>query len=206
MATASVTYNFSAGTLIKSSEANTDFQDLVTFLNNQVIQKDASVAFTAVPSGPGTDPISDNQFTRKAYVDSNYFLMNSNSFSTSGDGATHQVTSWTNIQSKGITVGASSATVTKAGLYTVIARGEWPTDTSGFRRGMIFQINGVTKFADAKIVTGSAWSSGIGLAAQIVGVTPLANTDVLTLHYNQDSGGSVSATFRLSVCRMPGTT
>lgn len=69
MATASVTYSFAASTLIKSAEANTNFQDLVSFLNSQVIHKDASVAFTGVPSGPATDPSADNQLVRKAYVD-----------------------------------------------------------------------------------------------------------------------------------------
>lgn len=69
MGTAAVTYTFSANTLVKSSEANTNFQDLVDFVNTNLIQKDASVAFTATPSGPATDPTGDNQFARKAYVD-----------------------------------------------------------------------------------------------------------------------------------------
>lgn len=69
MATASVTYSFTANTLIKSAEGNTNFSDLVGFLNTQVIHKDGTVAFTAIPSGPGIDPSGDNQFARKAYVD-----------------------------------------------------------------------------------------------------------------------------------------
>ena len=69
MATAAVTYTFTANTLIQSAQANTNFQDLVTFLNNSVIHKDGSIAFTAIPSGPATDPSGDNQFARKAYVD-----------------------------------------------------------------------------------------------------------------------------------------
>ena len=69
MATASVQHTFAALTDIKSSEANKNFQDLVNFINNQVIHADASRVFTAIPSGPPTDPSSDNQFARKAYVD-----------------------------------------------------------------------------------------------------------------------------------------
>jgi hypothetical protein len=69
MATASVTHTFAALTDIKSSEANKNFGDLVTFLNNQVIHADASRPFTSHPSGPPTDPTSDNQYARKAYVD-----------------------------------------------------------------------------------------------------------------------------------------
>jgi hypothetical protein len=69
MATASVQYTFAPLTDIKSSEANKNFQDLVTFLNNQAIHADASRVFTAIPSGPATNPVSADQFTRKAYVD-----------------------------------------------------------------------------------------------------------------------------------------
>lgn len=69
MATASVQYTFAALTDIKSSEANKNFADLVNFLNNQVIHADASRVFTATPAGPALDPVSADQFVRKAYVD-----------------------------------------------------------------------------------------------------------------------------------------
>jgi hypothetical protein len=64
-----VTYSFSANTTILSAEANTNFADIVSFLNGEVIHKDAAIAFTNVPSGPASNPSSDNQFTRKKYVD-----------------------------------------------------------------------------------------------------------------------------------------
>ena len=69
MATAAVTYNFTPGTTIVAAQANQNFTDLVTFLNNSVMHRDASLAFTAVPSGPATDPTTDNQLVRKAYID-----------------------------------------------------------------------------------------------------------------------------------------
>lgn len=69
MATAATTYTFTAGTTILASQANTNFNDVISFLNGEVIHKDGSVAFTAVPSGPATDPTTDNQLARKAYVD-----------------------------------------------------------------------------------------------------------------------------------------
>ena len=69
MATASVQYTFAPLTDIKSAEANKNFQDVITFLNANVIHTDASRAFTAVPSGPALDPSSDNQLVRKAYAD-----------------------------------------------------------------------------------------------------------------------------------------
>lgn len=69
MATAAVTYTFTPNTTILSAEANTNFSDLVSFLNNSVMHRDASAAFTAVPSGPSTDPSTDNHLARKKYVD-----------------------------------------------------------------------------------------------------------------------------------------
>lgn len=69
MAVASVSNSFAPNTLIESAEVNTNFADLVTFLNGSTMHRDASAAFTAVPSGPATDPTSANQLARKAYVD-----------------------------------------------------------------------------------------------------------------------------------------
>lgn len=63
------TYTFIPGTPIESSQANQNFDDLVNYINGEVIVRDASKAFTAIPSGPGTDPSSPNQFARKQYVD-----------------------------------------------------------------------------------------------------------------------------------------
>lgn len=74
MATASVTYTFVSGTTIASAEANTNFSDLVGFINTNLIQKDASVAFTQIPAGPASNPTTDNQFARKAYVDAGDLL------------------------------------------------------------------------------------------------------------------------------------
>lgn len=90
MATAAVTYSFSASTLIKSAEVNTNFSDLVSFLNNQTIHKDASVAFTAVPSGPASDPTGDNQLARKRYVDYRAGFALATATGTIGDSSSYQ--------------------------------------------------------------------------------------------------------------------
>ena len=63
------TYTFIPGTPIESSQANQNFDDIVNYINGEVIVRDANKAFTAIPSGPGTDTTSPNQFTRKQYVD-----------------------------------------------------------------------------------------------------------------------------------------
>jgi hypothetical protein len=62
-------YTFAPATDIESAEVNENFDRLYNYINNDVIVRDASMAFTAIPSGPGTDPSSANQFARKAYVD-----------------------------------------------------------------------------------------------------------------------------------------
>ncbi|CAB4887693.1 unannotated protein [freshwater metagenome] len=69
MSTTAKTYTFTAGTDIKSSEVNQNFDDMIGYVNAEVIVRDGSKAFTAIPSGPGTNPTTANQFARKQYVD-----------------------------------------------------------------------------------------------------------------------------------------
>lgn len=70
MANLVIPNTFGANTLASAAEMNANFQAVETFCETELIHRDGAVAFTAVPSGPGTDPTTDNQFTRKAYVDS----------------------------------------------------------------------------------------------------------------------------------------
>ncbi len=90
MATLAVTNSFAAGTLIESVEVNTNFQDVVTFVNNSVAHTDGSKTFTGIPSvsgGAAVDPTADNQLARKLYVDKQKviarqrFTTNSSAFS-----------------------------------------------------------------------------------------------------------------------------
>lgn len=69
MSTVSVTNTFVAATTAVASQVNTNFNDLVTYINTNAITKDAALAFTSIPSGPASDPTTANQFTRKSYVD-----------------------------------------------------------------------------------------------------------------------------------------
>ena len=69
MATAAVTYTFANGTNADGTQVNSNFTSVVNFLNTETIQRDASVAFTAIPSLPATDPTTANQAVRKSYVD-----------------------------------------------------------------------------------------------------------------------------------------
>jgi hypothetical protein len=69
MSAVSKTYTFVPETDIEAAKVNQNFDDLVSYTNAEVIVRDASKAFTAIPSGPGTDPTSPDQFARKQYVD-----------------------------------------------------------------------------------------------------------------------------------------
>lgn len=69
MSAVAKTYTFVPGTDIESNEVNQNFDDLVGYTNAEVIVRDGSKAFTAIPTGPGTNPSSPNQFARKQYVD-----------------------------------------------------------------------------------------------------------------------------------------
>lgn len=64
-----VSYNFVAGTPAIADNVDQNFTDLTTWINTNAVHLDASKAFTSVPSGPASDPSSDNQLARKAYVD-----------------------------------------------------------------------------------------------------------------------------------------
>ena len=69
MSAVSKSFTFVPGTDIESAEVNQNFDDLVGYTNSEVIVRDGSKAFTVIPSGPASDPVSDNQLVRKKYVD-----------------------------------------------------------------------------------------------------------------------------------------
>lgn len=66
---ASVPNNFTAGLPSVADDVDANFAAVVNWINTNAVHLDASKAFTGVPSGPATDPTTDNQLTRKAYVD-----------------------------------------------------------------------------------------------------------------------------------------
>ena len=69
MATLSIPNSFTNNTNADALQVNANFAAVAAFANTESVQRDASIAFTAVPSGPGTDPTTANQLTRKSYVD-----------------------------------------------------------------------------------------------------------------------------------------
>lgn len=67
--TLSVTNDFTGGSPAVADDVDQNFSDIVSFVNTNMVHKDGTVAFTGVPSGPATNPSTDNQFARKRYVD-----------------------------------------------------------------------------------------------------------------------------------------
>jgi microcystin-dependent protein len=69
MANASVTNVFVAGTPVRASEANQNFTDVLAFMNNQIVHRDGSKSFYNIPSVDSGSPVSGQDLTTKAYVD-----------------------------------------------------------------------------------------------------------------------------------------
>lgn len=73
----SVTYNFVAGTDAVADQVDTNFNDVVSWVNTNAVHLDGTKAFTGIPSGPSSDPTTANQLTRKAYVDKKWTVCTS---------------------------------------------------------------------------------------------------------------------------------
>lgn len=66
---ATVPNSFTDGTATSAPAMNANFTAILNWINTNAVHLDGTKAFTAVPSGPATDPTTANQLTRKAYVD-----------------------------------------------------------------------------------------------------------------------------------------
>ena len=69
MGTLNKQYTFQDLTDIVAAHVNVNFDDIVAFINQQLVHADGTKPFTAVPVGPAADPTSANHLARKAYVD-----------------------------------------------------------------------------------------------------------------------------------------
>ncbi len=69
MGSVSKQHNFVWDTDANPDHVNENFDDIYAFVNTQVVHRDGSISFSAVPTGPALDPTTDNQLSRKKYVD-----------------------------------------------------------------------------------------------------------------------------------------
>lgn len=79
MATVTIPFTFVNNTQnADATQVNSNFSTLASFINTEVIQRDASVAFTQIPTLPATTPTLANHATRKGYVDSFFPVTSAN--------------------------------------------------------------------------------------------------------------------------------
>lgn len=69
MATLSITNTFTALTKAQAAQVNTNFGDVATFVNTNVVHVDGSQAMTGALTLPNSDPTNANHAARKSYVD-----------------------------------------------------------------------------------------------------------------------------------------
>lgn len=88
MATLTIPNTFIDATTAEAAEVNANFSAVKSFIDTEVIQRDGSVAFTALVSGPSTDPTASNHLARKQYVDTQVATRALTSHSHSGSDIT----------------------------------------------------------------------------------------------------------------------
>lgn len=204
----SVTNTHVPNTLAEAGDVNQNFSDIVTWANANAIQKDASLAFTAVPSGPATNPVSSNQFTRKAYVDIPRYLAQNVTTTSATIFAGGQVT-WANMpgsltatNSHRVTTTASGFTVTDTGLYMIGAQIQFIT-LGGSHLGVGLRVNGVV--GDADIRAGGAFYLGAAPVVRLLSFQALTAGATVGVSYDQDAGSGINSGFSLWAMGVPGT-
>lgn len=197
-------HTFIDGTDAVAAEVNSDFDTLYTWVNTQGIHRDGTLAFTAHPSGPSSDPSADNQYARKAYVDVPRFAASASGtlFGTGGTATLLGVT-WTPSTSKQITVQPNGFTVTRAGTYLVGCSVQFATSTAGDRRNLGLRVNAGTMFITDSQQDGT-FTSGFGNTVCCVSMVTLAASDQLNVLYAHNSSG-LTYSGRLWAMGIPGT-
>lgn len=192
---ASVPNNFVTGTPAVADDVDANFAALVSWVNTNAVHLDGSKAFTSVPSGPASDPTSDNQLARKAYVDGkvptgtrlNVKVTRAAATSISGLSAS-TVTFTAEAADNGgfIATPASTFTVPSGGdgLYAYGAR--FSVDFSGAHQ-LRLTVNSVQVAADVGVT-----SSGGHLIP--TGIVALAAGDTFSVAVYNASGSTISMT------------
>lgn len=72
MALATKTHTFQPGAVVRSAQVNRNYDDVLSFLNTHVMQRDGSKAFATFPSvtDPNWVPTAAGQLVHREYVDS----------------------------------------------------------------------------------------------------------------------------------------
>lgn len=154
----SITNTFIPGTDIESAEVNQNFTDLKDYIDTYVITRDGSTAFTAIPSGPGTDPSSANQFTRKQYVD--------NSVSTVAGTVTALTTTVTNNKTAQDAGFLARPTVSELANNPIIKADEAVVTTDIYGQATVNFLSAFPNSCRTVVVT----SGDVGVPTQFIGI------------------------------------
>lgn len=206
MATAQVTYTFAPQTLIESQEVNQNFQDIIDFLNLQVMHRDASAAFSNVPSGPtGQNPTSDDHLVRKAYVDVPVLDATSGGSVSSNVGPAN-LGGWSSQIAKDISITSSGRiTFNRSGRYIVGIRGRYGAGASFFY-GFGLTLNGTVIVADMAQGDGAdGVSSWNGMQLSCSTIRHFSAGNEIRAVYGQASGGGKAYSARVWAMGVPGT-
>lgn len=155
MTVLSIPWTFTAGDNIVASQVNANFTAVKDYVNSNVVLKDAPT-FTSIPTLPATDPSSDNQATRKKYVDTTVSASGLNRLKVNGvgglqTGATVAVGSSPTVSTTQFVVEAGVASFTAAdGIFSV-------TFPVAFTNGVISIVATVTGSSTYEAGTPNAW-------------------------------------------------
>lgn len=178
------TYTFVAGTPIESGEANQNFDDIVGYVNAEVVVRDGSKAFTSIPTGPATNPTTDNQFTRKKYVDDQDTAITTTvtSNKTAADNAFLKRPQFTD-DNRIIRAADWTGTTDSSGKITAVFRNAAGTNVP-FPNSVITVVACSGDTAAAGIVIGIESKSTTGFVAQVwkTGTTTFNGATFLTPH------------------------
>lgn len=190
MATAAVTNTFVNAQDADADEVNTNFSDLVTFINGSAVHVDGSKAFTAVVSG--VTPTSAAHLATKGYVDG------AGAVAGMSLGAAQTLTTATDTKIELDTNGYTDATyftndpttdnditIVKDGTYLILGGVYFAANTSGARTAAI-RVDG-----SAVAVSSAPPLSAGGVRVQVHKIATLSAAQVVTLYGNQSSGGNL---------------
>lgn len=184
MATVSIPFTFVNNTQnADATQVNTNFSTLSSFINTEVIQRDASIAFTQIPTLPATTPTLANHATRKGYVDS-YFPVTSaniaNDTIINEDIKSDAAIAYSKLALAGSVTNADMAAGAKAiVICTASTRPSTPVD------GQVIYETDTDRIL---VYNGTAWSYVSGLVGAIVsGSAAIANTVTSNLAYSAES-------------------
>jgi hypothetical protein len=158
---ATVTNNFVQGTPANASEVNTNFADLVTWINTNATHLDGTKPFTGLVTLPATTPSNANHATRKGYVDA---LVESPIFKFARE-------NWTVVAAAPTGTINVDARTAAAVYYTVDAAANWTLNIRGDGSNTLSSLLAVGQSATVAFVAANGATPYYADVVQVDGAT-----------------------------------